>query len=125
MEQVFPTDICPLPVKRPLRPQNHTPGGSLELESDRWPLNPAPVFCPWELGNPGPHGDPSHKETDPFQMVDELTAQDVQWRTTIRVASQGLEDVQEFFRLSLEALGSSSRVGRSVLTRGRASQTRV
>ena len=88
-------------------------------------MNPAPVSCPWEPGNPGPYGDLSHEETDPFQAVDELTAQDIQWRTTIRVASLGLQDVQQFLRLSLEGLGSSSRVGRSVLTKGRSSQTRV
>ena len=63
-----------------------------------------PVSCPWEPGNPGPYGDLSHEETDPFQAVDELTARDTQWRTTIRVASLGLEDVQRFLRLSLEGL---------------------
>ena len=84
---------------------------------------PPLVFCPWEPGNPGPYGDLSNEETDPFQAVDELTARDIQWWTTIRVASLGLEDVQQFLRLSLEGLGSSSRVDRSVLTRGRASQT--
>jgi hypothetical protein len=73
-------------------------------------MNPAPLFCPWEPRNPGRYGDLSHEETDPFQTVDELTARDIQWRTTIRVASLGLEDMQQFLRLSLESLGSSSRV---------------
>ena len=84
-----------------------------------------PLSCPWEPGNPGTHGEPSREEVDPFQMVNELTTRDIQWRTTTRIASMGLEDVQEFLCLSLENLGSSSRAGRSVPTRGRASQTRV
>jgi hypothetical protein len=95
------------------------------MEGGRWPVKLAPAFCPWEPGNPGPSWNPSHEETDPFQVVDELTARDIQWRTTIRVISLGQEDVQQFLCLLLEGLGSSSRVGRSVLTRGRASQTRV
>jgi hypothetical protein len=100
-------------------------GGPWELESGRWPLNPASLSCPWEQGNPATHGEPSREEVDPFQIVDKLTTRDIQWRATTRLASMGLEDVQEFLRLSLENLRSSSRVGRSVPTRGRAAETRV
>ena len=62
---------------------------------------------------------------DPFQAVDKLTARDIQWRTTIQIASLGLEYVKQFLRLSLESLRNSSRVGHSAPTRGRASQTQV
>ena len=40
-----------------------------------------------------------HKEIDPFQAVEELTARDIQWRTIIRVVSLGLEDVQQFLHI--------------------------
>jgi hypothetical protein len=79
-------------------------------------LNLALLSCPWEPESPGTHGEPNREEVDPFQMVDELTTRDT---------SMGLEDVQEFLHLLLENLGSSSRVGRSVPTTGRAAQTRV
>ena len=88
-------------------------------------MNPASLPCPWDTGNLGTRGEPSHKEVDPFQMVDELTARETQWRATTRLASKDLENVQEFLRLLLENLGSSSRGGRNVPTTGRPAQTRV
>ena len=75
--------------------------------------------------NPRAPRAPRHEEIDPFQAVEELTAQDIQWQTTMRVASLGLEDVQQFLRISLESLGTSSRVGPSAPTRVHASQTQV
>ena len=106
-------------------PKTTRPSRSWELESGRWPVRLVPVLCPWEPTNPGLPGSPRHKEIDPFQAVDNLTARDIQWRTTIRVASLGLEDMQQFLRISLESLGNSSKVGHSAPTRGRASQTRL
>ena len=72
-------------------------------------------------------GAPRPEEVDPFQAVEELTARDIQWRTVIRVASWGLEDVQQFSRISVERLNSgfSSRGDPGVPTKARASQTRV
>ena len=104
----------------PFGPKTTRSGGSWELESGRWPLHPASLSCPWDLGNLGTHGEPNREEVDPFQMVNELTTQDIQWRATTRLTSMGLEDVQEFLCLLLENLGSSSRVGRSVPTTGQA-----
>ena len=100
-------------------------GGPWELESGRWPMNPAALPCPWDTGNLGTHGEPSREEVDPFQMVEELTAWETQWRANTLLASLDLENVQEFLRLSLENSGSSSRGGRSVPTTGRAAQTKV
>ena len=88
-------------------------------------MKSAPVLCPWEPANPGLPGTPRHEEIDPFQVVDELTAQYIQWRTPIRIASLSLENLQQFLRISLESLGNSSLLGHSAPTRGRASQTRV
>ena len=126
-----PWNGCPRPVfvhyqsRDPFGPKTTRPGRSWELESGRWPVKLAPALCPWEPGNPEPSGNPSHEEIDPFQVVDELTARDIQWQTTIRVTLLGLEDLQQFLRLSLEGFGSFSQVGRSVPSRGLASQTRV
>ena len=76
-------------------------------------------------GNFGTHGRLSREEVDPFQMVDDLTARETQWRATTRLASMDLENVQEFLRLSLETLEGSSRAARSAFTTGRAARTRV
>jgi hypothetical protein len=88
-------------------------------------MNPAALPCHWDTGNLGTHRKLSCKEVDPFQMVDNLTARETQWRATTRLALMDLENVQEFLRLSLENLGGSSRGGRSVPTTGQAAQTRV
>ena len=90
MEWVCPTGIRPLLVEESFGPKTTRPGRSWELEGGRWPMKPVPVLCPWEPGNLGPPGTPRHEEIDLFQAVDELTARDIQWRTTIRVASLGL-----------------------------------
>ena len=126
-----PGNGCSRPVfihyqsRDPFGPKTTRSGGSWELESGRWPMNPASLPCPWDPGNPGTHGEPNREEVDPFQKVDELTARDTQWRATKRLASMDLENVQEFLRLSLENLGISSRGGCSVPTTGRAAQTMV
>ena len=88
-------------------------------------MKPAFLPCSWDLGNPGGHGEPNHREVDPFQMVDELTARDIQWRAATRLASMDMENVQEFLRLSLENLGGSSREGLSAPTTGWAAKSRV
>ena len=77
-------------------------------------MKPALLPCSWDPENPGGHGEPNHREVDPFQMVNELTAQDTQWRAATRLASMDLE----FLRLSLENLGGSSREGLSAPTTG-------
>ena len=86
-----------------------------------------PVLLPWEPSLPRPPGAPRHEEIYPFQAMEELTAQDIQWLTVMRVASWGLEDVQQFLCISIERLNSgiSSRGDPGVPTKARASQTQV
>ena len=91
------------------------PGRYLSISSHQGPLAPRPRVpagpgswrvvdgryvgtgaSPFGAQNPWA---PRHKEIDPFQAVEELTARDIQWRTIIRVVSLGLEDVQQFLHI--------------------------
>ena len=85
------------------------------------------MLLPWEPSLPRPPGAFRHKEIDPFQVMEELTARDIQWQTVMRVVSWGLEDVQQFLRISMERLNSgiSSRGDPGAPTKAHASQTQV
>ena len=88
-------------------------------------MRAGPVILPRETQLPGPPRTSKAKDVDPFQAVEELTARDIQWRTIMRVALWGLEDVHQFLRISIDRLnsGTSSKGDPGVSTKARASQT--
>ena len=47
-----------------------------ELEDGGWPMRAGPVILPWEAQLPGPPGRSKAEDVDPFQAVEDLTAQD-------------------------------------------------